>query len=124
MRFMMSRISRRNLLFRAGGSVIGTAVAGSGVARERESSGGLAMLIEAHKAAYTAFIESIRKPNRARNDHAESSRVEERALMAVLQFRAIDEADRRAKAEYLLEVEARGELDLRQHIQAVLRSMI
>ncbi|CAH2396760.1 hypothetical protein MES4922_170146 [Mesorhizobium ventifaucium] len=43
-------------------------------------------------------------------------------LSAPIPLPAVSEADRRAKAKYLLNVEARGELDLKEHMQAVLRS--
>lgn len=118
----MSRISRRNML--VGSAVFGTAVAGKGIAGEQEPSRELTTLIEAHRAAYAAFMETMRKPNGTRNDHAASSQAEERALLAVCDYPVISEADRRAKAAYLLEIEARGELDLREHMQAVLFAMM
>jgi hypothetical protein len=40
-----------------------------------------------------------------------------------LATRSANRGDRRAKAEYLLTVEARGELDLEVHMQAVLYSI-
>jgi hypothetical protein len=116
----MSRISRRNML--VGSAVLVTTKVGTGIADE--PSRDLTKLIEAHKAAYAAFMTSIRKPHGTRNDHAASSRVEEKALLAVCGLSAVSEADRRAKAAYLLQIEARGELDLREHMQAVLFSMM
>ncbi|RWF21270.1 hypothetical protein [Mesorhizobium sp.] len=118
----MSQISRRTML--AGSVVLGTTVAGTGIAREQEPSGDLAALIEAHKAAYAVFMETMRTPHGPRNNHAASSLDEEKALLAVCGFPAISEADRRAKATYLLEIEARGELDLGEHVRAVLLSMV
>jgi hypothetical protein len=118
----MSRISRRKML--VGSAVIGTTVAGIGIAREREPSHEMSTLIETHIAAYATFMKAIRKPSGRHNDHAASSRAEEKALLAVCGFSAIDEADRRPKATYLLQVEARGELDLREHMQTVLLSMM
>lgn len=47
---------------------------------------------------------------------------EERALLAICGYLAVGEADRLAKARYLLEIEARDELDLGVYMQAVLRS--
>ncbi|WP_167484204.1 hypothetical protein [Mesorhizobium tamadayense] len=44
-------------------------------------------------------------------------------MLAVCSFPAISRGDRRAKVEYLLTVEARGELDLEEHMQAILLSM-
>ncbi|RWG50500.1 MAG: hypothetical protein EOQ62_04300 [Mesorhizobium sp.] len=118
----MSRISRRKVL--AGSAVLGTALVGTGIAREREPSRELTKVIEAHKAAYTTFMKAIRKPHGTRNDHTASSRAEEKALLAVCGFSAISETDRRAKATYLLQIEARGELDLREHMRAVLFAMM
>jgi hypothetical protein len=118
----MSRISRRKML--VGSAVIGTTVAGIGIATEREPSQGMSTLIEAHMAAYATFMKAIREPSGRHNDHAAGSRAEEKALLAVCGFSAISEADRRAKATYLLQVEARGELDLREHMQTVLLSMM
>jgi hypothetical protein len=83
----------------------------------------MSTLIEAHIATYATFMKAIRKPSDRHNDHAASSRAEEKAELAVCGFTAISEADRRAKATYLLQIEARGELDLREHMQTVLLSM-
>ncbi|WP_292447411.1 hypothetical protein [Mesorhizobium sp.] len=57
-----------------------------------------------------------------RRDHDSASRAEERALLAICAYPAVREADRLTKARYLLEIEARGELDLAEHMQALLRS--
>ncbi|NGO52938.1 hypothetical protein [Allomesorhizobium camelthorni] len=121
----MSGISRRNML--AGTAAIGAAIAGTGTAadlREEKPSRALWTLIETQEAAYAKFMMAIRKPNGSRNDHAAASRDEEKALVAVCGFPAATDTDRRAKATYLLQVEARGELDLREHMQAVLLSMM
>ena len=118
----MSRISRRKLL--VGSAVLGTTVAGAGIAGTQEPSRKLSTLIEAHQAAYAPFMETMRKPHGLSNNGAASSRAEEKALLAVCGFPAISEVDRRAKATYLLQIEARGELDLRKHMQAVLVSMM
>jgi hypothetical protein len=82
----------------------------------------LRKLIDAHRTAYGAFVETIRATGARSGGPAKASRIEEKALLAVCAFRARSEGDRRAKARYLLEIEARGELDLPQHIRAVLRS--
>ncbi|WP_292464523.1 hypothetical protein [Mesorhizobium sp.] len=55
-------------------------------------------------------------------DTDRASREEERALLAVCGYPAVGEADRLAKARYLLEIEARGELDLAEHMQSILLS--
>jgi hypothetical protein len=64
------------------------------------------------------------QPSRLRHDRdcARASREEERALLAICSYAAVGEADRLAKARYLLEIEALGELDLAEHMQAVLKS--
>jgi uncharacterized membrane protein len=82
----------------------------------------LRKLIDAHRTAYRAFVEMIRATGAKSGGPARASRIEEKALLAVCAFRARSDGDRRAKARYLLEIEARGELDLPQHIRAVLRS--
>ena len=82
----------------------------------------LQKLIDAHRTAYRAFAEMIRATDVNRTGRAKASRIEEKALLAVCAFRARSEGDRRAKARYLLKVEARGELDLPQQIRAVLRA--
>lgn len=55
-------------------------------------------------------------------DRVKASREEERALLAICAYPASEEGDRLAKARYLLQVEARGELDLAEQVQAILRS--
>lgn len=46
--------------------------------------------------------------------------IEEEALLAICSYPAATRGDRRANAEYLLAAEARGELDLEVHMQAIL----
>ena len=83
----------------------------------------LKALIEAHREAYRAFIDVLhRSADKSRPARA-ADRVEQEALLSVCAFPARSEADRQVKARYLLEVEERGELDLPQHMQALLRSM-
>ena len=55
-------------------------------------------------------------------DYERASREEERALLAICAYPAVSEGDCLVKACYLLEIEARGELDLPEHMQALLRS--
>jgi hypothetical protein len=43
-------------------------------------------------------------------------------MFFVRAYPAVMEGDRQAKARYLLKIEARGELDLAEHVQALLRS--
>lgn len=121
----MSAISRRTLLVSSGSAVIASTIAGTagaGLCRSQEPSRDLRALIDAHEAIYAAFGKAIRDPDSKSRDHDIVSRAEEKALLAVCSYPAASEADRRAKAKYLLEVQARGELDLEEHIQAVLRS--
>lgn len=78
-------------------------------------------LIEAHIASYVALSNSIHKVSGC-SDYDRVNREEERALIAICAYPAVSEGDRLAKARYLLEVEARGELDLPEHMQALLHS--
>ncbi|MER9900237.1 hypothetical protein [Mesorhizobium sp. M0130] len=75
-----------------------------------------------HKKAYSSFGEALHEVGGGRNESARASWEEERALLAICSYAAVGEADRLAKARYLLEIEARGELDLAEHMQAILQS--
>ncbi|MER9303960.1 hypothetical protein NKJ06_09470 [Mesorhizobium sp. M0293] len=55
-------------------------------------------------------------------DRVKASRAEERVLLAICAYPASEEGDRLAKARYLLQIEARGELDLSEQLQAILHS--
>ncbi|CAH2394139.1 conserved hypothetical protein [Mesorhizobium ventifaucium] len=55
-------------------------------------------------------------------DRNRASQAEEKALLAVCAYPAVREGDRLAKSKYLLEIEARCELDLPEHMQNLLRS--
>ena len=68
------------------------------------------------------FGKALHDKSGASSQSDRASRKEERALLAICGYPAVGEADRLAKARYLLEIEARGELDLAEHMQAVLRS--
>jgi hypothetical protein len=123
----MPRINRRALLVSSGSAVIASSIVGTANAGTRQCgnprpSGELRDLIEQHEAAYAAFGRAIGVAGGNRHGHENASRAEEKALLAVCSFPAISETDRRTKAEYLLEVEARGELDLKEHMQAILHS--
>jgi hypothetical protein len=121
----MSRLSRRTLILNSASTalaVTGTAIAREPQARNQTLSRELRALIKAHKATYAAFGRAIHETGSNGRDCTKASRAEEEALMAVCSFPAVSEADRRVKAKYLLKVEARGELDLKEHMQAVLRS--
>jgi hypothetical protein len=125
---MTCTISRRKLFVNATGAAIAVTVGGPALAEKPRTEKtkpniDLAALIKAHKAAYAAFLDTVHRSGE-RRDHAKANRAEERALLAVCSYPAIVLGDRRLKARYLLAIEARGELDLRQHMQAVLRSML
>ncbi|MGX5850027.1 hypothetical protein ACWGTO_23395 [Mesorhizobium sp. PL10] len=119
-----SRINRRALLFHSGSAVMAstaTALAAE-PRRDRVASDKLRALIEEHTAAYAAFGEAVYEIGGSSRDYAKAGREEERALLAICAYPAISEGDRLAKAGYLLEIEARGEFDLPEHMQALLRS--
>jgi hypothetical protein len=107
-----AQTSRRRLLI----ATVAAAVAVPAFARTGGASASreLRSLIEAHRKAYSAFIEH---PSRA------ADRAEQEALLGICAFPARLDGDRSLKMHYLLEVEERGELDLPQHMQAVLRSI-
>ena len=123
----MSRLNRRTLIVNSASAVIASTVVGTAIARGAQPrnqvpSRELRTLIEAHKATYAAFARAIHETGSNGSDHAKVSRAEEYALVAICSYPAVSEADRRVKAKCLLVVEARGELDLKEHMQAVLRS--
>lgn len=113
------------MLLRSGSAAIVSTVAtpalvAQPLGRDEQSPNGLDALIEAHKAAYAALGTAMRQIGCSSRDQA--SRTEERALLAICAYPAIGERDRLAKARYLLEIEARGELDLPEHAKALLLS--
>lgn len=123
----MSKVNRRNLLLSSASAVISTTVIGVAISREQQPrqqgpSRELKALIEAHKATYLAFGRAIHATGGNARDHSRASRTEEKALVALCCYPAVSDADRWAKAKYLLKIERRGELDLKEHMQAVLRS--
>ncbi|ESY52065.1 MULTISPECIES: hypothetical protein [unclassified Mesorhizobium] len=116
----MPGITRRTLLaFTAVASVVEPTFAeGEG------SSRGLQALIATHETAYDALHRAVHRAGSSRHDRMRADRIEEQALLAICAFPATSGGDRRLKAEYLLTVEARGELDLEEHMQAILHSML
>jgi hypothetical protein len=117
------------LLFHSGSAVVASTVAAMAVGteplgRDLEPSNKLRALIEGHRTAYAAFGKALHDTGGGSSNSDIASREEERALLAICGYAAVGEEDRVAKARYLLEIEARGELDLAEHIQAVLRSMM
>lgn len=122
-----SRINRRALLFHSASAVVASTVAAKALGKEPldrnpEPSNKLRALIEAHKTAYEAFGKALHYIGGGSTDSASASREEETALLEICGYAAVREGDRLAKAGYLLEIEARGELDLAAHMQAILQS--
>jgi len=120
-----SSINRRALLFHSSSAIFASTVAAAALAephRERVASNKLRALIQAHATAYAAFGKAVHEMGCSSRDHDEADREEERALLAICAYPAVIEGDRLAKARYLLEIEARGELDLPEQMQALLRS--
>ncbi|AZO25706.1 hypothetical protein EJ070_13415 [Mesorhizobium sp. M1E.F.Ca.ET.045.02.1.1] len=122
-------INRRALLAHSGAAVLGstltaTAYTARGVRRDPAITNKLQALLEAHMTAYAAFGKAMHEVGGSSGDHDRASRQEEGTLLAICAYPAVSRGDRLAKARYLLEIEARGELDLPEHIQALLRSTI
>ncbi|MGX5805555.1 hypothetical protein ACWGS9_30675 [Bradyrhizobium sp. Arg314] len=88
------------------------------------NSPNLQALITAHETAYAAFHRAIHSARGSGDDSERADRVEQEALLAVCSCPAISRDDCRIKGKYLLAVEARSELDLEEHMQAVLHSML
>jgi hypothetical protein len=119
-----SSINRRALLFHSSSGIFASMVSAAAHAephRERVAPK-LRALIQAHVTAYAAFGKAVREMGCSSRDYDQADREEERALLAICAYPAVIEGDRLAKARYLLEIEARGELDLPEQIQALLRS--
>lgn len=125
--FATSSINRRALLFHSGTAVVASTAAATALgtkppAQDPEPSNKLRALIDVHTTAYAAFGKALHDIGAGSSGSDRAGREEERALLAICGYAAVGEGDRLAKARYLLEIEARGELDLPEHIQAVLRS--
>ncbi|RUW69478.1 hypothetical protein EN786_07995 [Mesorhizobium sp. M4B.F.Ca.ET.143.01.1.1] len=125
--FPTSRISRRTVLFRSGTAAVALTVSATSLAAEAsrleaEPSNELRALIDGHKTAYAAFLKAVLETGADSGYYDEASREEERALISICAFPVATQGDRFAKATYLLEIEARGELDLPEHMQALLHS--
>ncbi|RWL98937.1 hypothetical protein [Mesorhizobium sp.] len=115
----MPAITRRTLL-----ALTGAAVAVDPVSADVRTLPQLQALIAAHEAAYAAFHRVVHRAGSSRDNRARADGLEQEALLAVCSYPAISVVDRRTKARYLLAVEARGELDLQEHMQAILHSMM
>ena len=93
-------------------------------AASQQASKKLRSLIDAHRAAYAALLDTfVDQPGGSKRAYDDADRVEQRALLAICSYPAVEIGERRAKARYLAAIEARGELDLPEHMQAILRSM-
>lgn len=112
----MPAITRRTLLALTGAAV---AVDPAG----ENTSPKLQALIAAHQAAYADF-HRVHRMGSSRDQRSRADKIEQGALLAVCSYLVISRDDRRTKAKYLLTVEARGELDLEEHVQAILHSML
>lgn len=115
----MAAITRRTLL-----ALTGVAVAVDPVSADVRTSPKLQALIAAHEAAYAEFHRVIHGVESSRDERKRADGVEREALLAVCSYPATCRGEQRAKAEYLLTAEARGELDLEEHMQAILHSMM
>ena len=93
-------------------------------ARPSRASPELEALIKAHRAAYRHFVDRAIPRDVSKPVYQSLSRAEEGALLAICAYPAVTHADRRCKVHYLMAVEKRGELDLPEHMEAVLRSML
>ena len=91
---------------------------GEGTSRE------LRALIATHETAYERVQRVVHREGSSLHDRKPADRIEEQALVAICSFPVTSQGDRRAKANYLLTVEARGELDLEVHMQAILHAMM
>ncbi|MBB6411185.1 hypothetical protein [Mesorhizobium sangaii] len=115
------------MLFHSGSAVVASTAAAKALGteplgRDREPSNDLQVLIGAHKAAYASFSKALHETDWGSRHLVKAGREEERALLAICAYAAVKEGDRLAKSRFLLEIEARGELDLAEHMQALLRS--
>ncbi|MER9896129.1 hypothetical protein NKJ40_29575 [Mesorhizobium sp. M0119] len=115
----MNGITRRSLLALTGAAAVIDPASADGRVSPK-----LQALIETHETAYVALHRVVHRAGSSSRDRKRADRIEEEALLAVCSYPAISRGDRWAKAEYLLTVEARGELDVEEHMQAILYSMM
>ncbi|MER8442825.1 hypothetical protein NKH52_06430 [Mesorhizobium sp. M1066] len=115
----MPEITRRTLLaFTAVASVIEPKFA-----EAEGASPELRALIGAHEASYAGLHRIVHRAGSSSHERKTADRIEQEALLAICSYPAISRGDRQAKADYLLTAEARGELDLEEHMQAILHAM-
>ena len=115
----MPGVTRRTLLaFTAVASVVKPTFAeGEGTSRELQA------LIATHEAAYAALHRVVHRASSSWHDRKRADQIEEQALLAICSFPATSRGDRRAKADYLLTVEA-GANSTGRHMQAILHSLM
>ena len=115
----MPEVTRRTLpAFAAVASVVEPTLAeGEGASPE------LRALIGAHEATYVGLYTVVHQAGSSSHERKRADRIEQEALLAICSYPAVSRGDRRTKADYLLIAEARGELDLEEHMQAILHSM-
>jgi hypothetical protein len=114
---VMIAITRRTFL-----AATGASLSASSVSTDVAASPNLKAMIAAHQVAYAEFHATVHRVGRSQDDCERADKVEQEALLTVCSYQATSRDDRRTKARYLLAVEARGELDLPQHMQAILHS--
>ncbi|MER8970785.1 hypothetical protein NKI25_35405 [Mesorhizobium sp. M0808] len=104
----MPAVTRRTLLaFTAVATVVEPTFAeDEGTSRELQA------LIASHETAYAALHRVVHRSGSNWHDRKMADRIEEQSLRAICSYPATSRGDRRVKAEYVLTVEARGELDL------------
>jgi hypothetical protein len=123
-------ITRRNLL--AAMPVAGIVVAQPGCVpsdaeaapRRSKASPELKTLVKTHRAAYRHLVDRAVHRDVSKWIYQSLSHAEEVALLAICAYPAVTHADRHCKVRYLLAIEKRGELDLPEHMEAVLQSML
>lgn len=114
----MPAITRRTLL-----ALTGAAVAADPASPDARPSPKLQELIAIHEAAYAEFHRVVHRVGSSGDDRERVDRIEQEALLAICSYATVSRDDHRAKAGYLLAIEARGELDCEEHMQAILCSL-
>jgi hypothetical protein len=92
------------------------------LAEEESTSRELRALIATHGTAFDALHGVVHRAGSSCKESKRAGRLEEEALLIICPYPATSRGDRRAKAEYLLTVDARSELDLEVHMHAILHS--
>lgn len=92
--------------------------------RPVKASPELKALIRTHWTIYLNFVDRAVHRNVGKRTHHSLSCAEERPLLTICAYPAVTQADRHCKVRYLLAIEKRGELDLPEHMEAILRSML